>query len=1264
MSNVRRRKPSRRLNRICCNYARQRQLQTESLESRLLLASDWHNHSMPLDTNRDTLISPADVLGVINELNAGGSRFLSPLGEGEEGGALPMAIDVNGDGAATPADALAIVNFLNAEGETGPLVRYTLRVFDAAGQNEISSVGLGENYIVRAFIEDIRDPSVAGGVFSAYADVLFDNSLTSVVPDAFMQNPVPDPPFDIVPVTIFHNRSQYGNGPSGTITDGRVDGVGSFAASAVGPGEFFFWDIMFRADAEGTITFDIESTTDANDPFDQGQSPALDTGLFGTNIPVCPSSSLMGCMGEVVYVGDSVSVISDIVAVDDEVTVAEDSPGVTIDALANDIVNNPEGASPVLESFTDPTSGTLTRNEDDTFTYTPDPDFFGSDSFTYTISNGEGATNVGTVSIEVTPVNDPPVLSVPGSQQVDEDVTLAFNGANLISIADADGDISVDVTLAVSNGTLAAQNGAAVVSGSGSSNLSISGAVSAVNASLASLTYDGNLDFSGSDTLSVAVDDGGNVGGGALTDSATIDITINPINDAPEITGAVDQTAVFFIETLEFSAANGNALVVDDVDASTISVSISLDQGGVLMLGSTQDLQVSGDGTDALDISGSPAAITAGLDGAIFTPEDLFVGDTTVSISANDGGQTGAGGAQVTNVSFVIPVVSPRTPFAVSDRLTTDEDTSLEFSASDLTDNDLFPDNLVSLSITAFDADTTAGGTIVRDGDTFTYTPVANFSGRDTFTYTLETDPVGDGASVGTVNITVEAINDAPVLTAPAAASLDEDDSFDFGDTISIADDDGDVDVRVVASVMEGDLEATSGGADVTGNGSGSVTFEGSVSDVNTALQNLTYTPASNFAGSDSLRITVDDLGNTGRGGELVEGTVSLTINPINDPPVVTVPDADGLLLVTDFDNVFSAAEGNAFSVADIDAGSAAIEVELSASFGDLMIDSSIATGSGTSNVTLSGTVDEINAALAGGVTYRTSQAGDVTITMSADDLGNTGAGDETTDSDSISAAVFEFIPSEIGGRVFVDMNNDQEYGEGDRPIAGAEIVLSGTDFRGAEVMLLTTTNSEGRYHFESIRPGNYSLIERQPAFFIDGIDKFQDPVTAAGNDHGSVEIGVLGNVMSLDNDFIEAGLEGRFANGIDLTTLSQPGGPLYNGILFGMAGDEIWSMFLGDAWGGMTDPKLELSADRMSATLTVYDTAAQTERTTVITFASSRLLVRADGEDVVTRVIGSPEDLFAAAAPAAAEGEAGVDAVQAGEEYARAVDNVMGMIA
>ena len=83
-----------------------------------------------------------------------------------------------------------------------------------------------------------------------------------------------------------------------------------------------------------------------------------------------------------------------------------------IDVLANDY--DPNGDDIIIESVTDPIHGTV-HNHGDYVTYTPDPDYYGDDTFDYTINDGQGGTDTATVNVTVDPINDPPEKPDPPS---------------------------------------------------------------------------------------------------------------------------------------------------------------------------------------------------------------------------------------------------------------------------------------------------------------------------------------------------------------------------------------------------------------------------------------------------------------------------------------------------------------------------------------------------------------------------------------------------------------------------------------------------------------------------------------------------------------------------------------------------------------------------------------------------------------------------------------------------------------------------------
>ena len=167
-------------------------------------------------------------------------------------------------------------------------------------------------------------------------------------------------------------------------------------------------------------------------------------------------------------------------------------------------------------------------------------------------------------------------------------------------------------------------------------------------------------------------------------------------------------------------------------------------------------------------------------------------------------------------------------------------------------------------TITAFDAASANGGTVVNNGDgTFTYTPAANFNGSDTFTYTI-TDDDGE-TSTATVTITVTPVNDVPGGRSTDSASTAEDTAVTTGNVLT-NDNLGDEPTTITAF----DAASANGGT-VVNNGDGT----------------FTYTPAANFNGTDTFTYTITD-----NDGETSNGTVTITVTAVNDVPVAAADSA------------------------------------------------------------------------------------------------------------------------------------------------------------------------------------------------------------------------------------------------------------------------------------------------------------------------------------------------------------------------------------
>ncbi len=228
---------------------------------------------------------------------------------------------------------------------------------------------------------------------------------------------------------------------------------------------------------------------------------------------------------------------------------AEDSGATTIDVLAND--EDVDGDSLTITEVTQPDNGSVTiTNAGADLTYTPEDNYCNdgdpTDDFTYTISDGNGEEDTATAAVTVTCVNDAPVNSVPGAQSTAEDTDEVFTGASALSVADVDvletpgGELKV--TLSVTNGTLSLGDASQVDfsclgcagDGTNDASLTFTGTPAEINAALAGTAFHPTLNFNGSATLTIVTNDQGNTGaGGAKSDTDTVDITVNAVNDAP-----------------------------------------------------------------------------------------------------------------------------------------------------------------------------------------------------------------------------------------------------------------------------------------------------------------------------------------------------------------------------------------------------------------------------------------------------------------------------------------------------------------------------------------------------------------------------------------------------------------------------------------------------------------------------------------------------------------------------------------------------------
>ncbi|AXX95368.1 DUF4347 domain-containing protein [Arcobacter ellisii] len=183
-----------------------------------------------------------------------------------------------------------------------------------------------------------------------------------------------------------------------------------------------------------------------------------------------------------------------------------------------------------------------------------------------------------------------------------------------------------------------------------------------------------------------------------------------------------------------------------------------------------------------------------------------------------------------------------------------------------------------------------------RDFAQFTFIPNENWSGVETFLYKFSSDQ--KTSNIAQIAIFVTPVNDAPVISiGNSSITINEDNSFVFNNTnaINLADIDAIDSTQILdltLRVNEGKLELSqlSGLTVLEGaNNTSIIKVQGTLTDLQTAINNLKYTPNQDYNGSDSLTIKLNDKSNVGEGNILEdEKTINITINAVNDAPVFT----------------------------------------------------------------------------------------------------------------------------------------------------------------------------------------------------------------------------------------------------------------------------------------------------------------------------------------------------------------------------------------
>lgn len=394
------------------------------------------------------------------------------------------------------------------------------------------------------------------------------------------------------------------------------------------------------------------------------------------------------------------------VAIDDVVTLNEDVLTI-INILGNDADTENDPLTVSIASL--PDHGTVTVNSDMTITYHPDQDYFGSDEFTYSITDGN-SSQTATVRLTIEAQNDTPIITNKVTQDdgiwimtEDTDQTFSF------LLNDPETDVrNLILTLDSSDQNLIPNTS---IRYEGTWNEKF-------------ITLVPNEHQNGSLVLTITASDGVN------TTVYDIQVQILAVNDAPQLSDP-------FLSMNEDETLNGK-LEASDVDSAILTYSLTT---------------IPAHGSVSLAADGEFSYVPS----ADYNGEDLFV------VTVDDGSMTDTATHEITVHVNIEPVNDA--PVAHSVTGNTLEDTPVDLQVDLTDDQDLNPllnadPDLERLTI---DPDGFAGalhGTVTVNGSTLTYVPEANYHGVVSFTYTI-VDALGV-PSKAEITLVVSGVNDAP----------------------------------------------------------------------------------------------------------------------------------------------------------------------------------------------------------------------------------------------------------------------------------------------------------------------------------------------------------------------------------------------------------------------------------------------------------------------------------------------------------------------
>jgi hypothetical protein len=719
---------------------------------------------------------------------------------------------------------------------------------------------------------------------------------------------------------------------------------------------------------------------------------------------------------------------------------------ITLNVSALGVLENDVGTGPLSANIVSgPSSGSLTLNNDGSFSYTPNATFAGNDSFTYNASDTYGQTS-NTATVTITTDNPPTPIAVDDSYSTNFNTTLKVIGPGILANDSGTGTLTTSLVGGPSSGSLTLNSDG-------------------------SFSYTPNSTFAGADSFTYQTSDTYGQTSGIATVDITVDNPAAPVanNDSYStpfqttlnvsgsgvltndtgtgtlttslISGPIHGTLTFnsngsFVYTPNAGYAGAASFTYSVSDAygqtsGAATVNITVDNPATPV--ANNDAYVTGfnttsnavapgvlgndTGTGSLQVNlvGEPSSgsLTLNSDGSFsYTPNATFAGSDSFTYNVSDTyGQTS------NTATVTIDVSNPPAPIATPDTYTQTSGTTLNVPAPGVLGNDTGTGTLQANLVNSLSSGTL---TLNTDGS-LTYVPVVNASGTYAFTYDV-TDSYGQTSNVVNVIININPVGVNDSYTALSNTAL----NIPAGSGV-LANDHG------TGLVVSANTSTSHGVVSVQSDGS------------------FVYTSDTNYSGPDSFTYSATDSASQSVNGIIV----SITVDPnaVNDAYTTGY----NTTLTVPLPGVLANDGGSGLSVSS----------HTSPAHGTLTI--------------------QPNGSFVYVPTHNYSGSDSFTYT-------------DTDSSSNTSSATVNLTVSPaplvlIQGNVIHDANRNNVFDSGEG-MGGVKVSL----INSLNVTVATlTTDSGGNYNFANVAPGNYTIAV-DPTTTLAGTVETKGPGTALNN--------------------------------------------------------------------------------------------------------------------------------------------------------------------